>query len=178
MLVAVLRFNPIACQHPSTRERHVTIMMPLGIAKIIGGASPRRRAPEAAPIRSRTVLSSSQASLGAILHDQPLSGIWKPRQGSDFFIGGRFGLPSCRGGPGQPQPQLRRTQTCFERIRRQIAMPSEMRCEWSTNSIRLQPVAVTTFLLRVMGLLVFPVEATHMTVAGALHDGSRPHILV
>ena len=172
MLLPVLRFNPIARQHRSTRKRHVAIMAPLGIGKM------RRRAPEAAPIRSRTVLSRSQASLGAILHGQPLSGIWKPRQGSVFFIGGRFGLPSCRGGPRQPQPQLRRTRTCLERIRRLSAMPSEMRCEWSTNSIRLQPVAVTTFLLRVMGLLVFPVEATHMTVAGALHDGSRPHILV
>ena len=127
MLVPVLRFNPIARRGRRPRERHVAIMAPLGIGKM------RRRAPEAAPIRSRTVLSRSQASLGAILHGQPLSGIWKPRQGSDFFIGGRFGLPSCRGGPRQPQPQLRRTRTCLERIRRLIAMPSEMRCEWSTR---------------------------------------------
>ena len=100
MLVPVLRFNRIARQGRSTRERHVTIMIRLGIGTIIGGMSSGRRAPQAAPIRFRTVLSSPQASLGAILHGQPLSGIWKPHQGSVFFIRLRFGLATCWRGPG------------------------------------------------------------------------------
>jgi hypothetical protein len=88
--VAVLRFNSIACQHRSTRERRVTIMIPLGIGKITGRAPPRRWAPEAAPIRSRTVFSGSQASLGAILHDQPLYLKTSPR--TDFSSGGDLGF--------------------------------------------------------------------------------------
>jgi hypothetical protein len=39
--IAVI-FKPIACRHRSTRERHVTIMIPLGIAKIIGEIPSRR----------------------------------------------------------------------------------------------------------------------------------------
>ena len=165
MLLPVLRFNPIARQHRSTRERHVAIMAPLGIGKM------RRRAPEAAPIRSRTVLSRSQASLGAILHGQPLSGIWKllPTGVVQVSHNRNYGeRKHALNGSGGRSP-------C--RVKCAVSGAPE-----GTDSIRLQPVAVTTFLLRVMGRLalqlVFPLEAAHIRVAGALRDGSRPHMLV
>jgi hypothetical protein len=51
------------------------------------------------------------------------------------------------------------------------------RAPYTSNRLRSR-----TFLLRVMGRLadqlVFPVEAAHISMAGALRDGSRPHILV
>ena len=82
VLTAVLRFDRVTGQRSMTRERHVALVDPLGIGKIVGSIPSRCMTLEALPIRSRApaALSSSKTSHWARRHGQSLTGFWKPHQ--------------------------------------------------------------------------------------------------